>query len=62
MLTARVNFPINDQILAWAPDVPPANWHELRARWSAAHAVRTVTVLAALVLLALSAVRGRVRG
>jgi Domain of unknown function (DUF1772) len=49
-LTVAVHFPLNAAILAW--EEPPPDWAEVRDRWRAAHAVRTVAAVAAFVLLA----------
>jgi len=56
LVTVVVHFPINDAIMTWQPDTPPADWQDLRARWLTAHAVRTVVAVAgfALVVLAVS--------
>jgi len=59
-VTTRVNLPLNEAILTWTPRNPPADWQQVRERWSAAHTVRTVTALGAAGLLAL--VLGRRRG
>lgn len=32
-ITLTIHFPINDQILTWSPETPPADWEQLRDRW-----------------------------
>ena len=54
LVTVVVHFPINDQIMTWQPDAPPADWRDLRARWLTAHAVRTWVAVAGFVLLVLA--------
>lgn len=51
LVTVIVHFPINEQIMTWQPDAPPADWKDLRARWLTAHAVRTVVATAGFALL-----------
>jgi len=54
LVTVIVHFPINDQIMTWQPDAPPADWQDARARWLIAHAVRTWAAAAGFVLLVLA--------
>lgn len=51
VVTVVVHVPINAEIAAWRPVAPPAEWQQLRDRWLAAHAVRTVLAVAGFVLL-----------
>ena len=51
LVTVVVHFPVNDQIMTWQPDAPPADWQDLRTRWLVAHAVRTWVAVAGFVLL-----------
>jgi len=59
LVTVVVHFPINEQIMTWQPDAPPADWQDLRARWLAAHAVRTWVAVAGFVLVVLAVSRRR---
>lgn len=54
LVTVIVHFPINDQIMTWQPDAPPADWADLRGRWLFAHAVRTWVAVAGFALLVLA--------
>jgi len=38
LVTVVVHFPINDVIMTWQPDAPPADWQDVRGRWLTAHA------------------------
>lgn len=51
VVTVAVHFPINADLLTWSAADPPADWEASRDRWTAAHAVRTVSTVAAFVLL-----------
>lgn len=54
LVTVVVHFPINAEIMTWRPAAPPVDWQQLRDRWLAAHAVRTVLAVTGFVLLAAS--------
>ena len=56
-VTFAVHFPISAQVLSWQPADPPADWEEVRLRWSIAHGIRAVFAVAAFVLLVLAALR-----
>lgn len=58
LVTVVVHFPINAQIATWQPAAPPADWQQLRGRWLAAHAVRTVFAVAGFALLVAAGSRG----
>lgn len=58
-VTVIVHFPINAEILAWSPTAPPADWPQVRDRWSAAHTARTLLALAGFGLLAIDRWRER---
>ena len=45
-VTLLVNVPINAAQMAWSPQVPPADWAEIRDRWQVAHALRTAAAVA----------------
>lgn len=46
MLTARGLFPLNDQIMTWSADAPPAEWAQIQEQWRQTHLFRTIiTVL-----------------
>ena len=59
LVAVVVHFPINDVIMTWQPDAPPADWQDLRARWLTSHAVRTWVAVAGFVLLVLAISRRR---
>ncbi|CAN5895083.1 DUF1772 domain-containing protein [soil metagenome] len=42
LLTAWGHFPLNDQIMTWSPEAPPAEWEQVRDRWRQTHLARTV--------------------
>jgi uncharacterized membrane protein len=50
VLTLRVNFPINDQLMTWSVVAPPENIREIWNRWEAVHTIRTTLWLAAFAL------------
>ena len=56
VLTAIVNFPINDQLMTWSPMAPPRNFRETWSPWEKAHKVRTVLWIAAFVCEAVALV------
>ena len=58
-VTVLVHFPINAEILTWSPTAPPAEWLQLRDRWSTAHSVRTLLAVAGFGLLAIDRWRER---
>lgn len=58
IVTVMVHFPINAEILTWSAAAPPADWQQLRDRWQAAHAARSLLSAAAFVLLALGPAGG----
>lgn len=41
-ITRSVNVPINNELAAWNPAAPPANWAEARDLWNHSNVVRTV--------------------
>ncbi len=51
VVTVIVHVPINADIASWRPIEPPAEWRQVRVRWLAAHAVRSVLTIGALGLL-----------
>ncbi len=59
LVTVVVHFPINAEIATWQPAVPPEDWQELRDRWLAAHALRTVLAVAGFALLVIAGPRRR---
>jgi uncharacterized membrane protein len=50
VLTLRVNFPINAQLVTWNASNPPENFREIWSPWEKAHTVRTVLWLGAFAL------------
>lgn len=51
LVTVVVHFPLNAEIATWDPATPPPNWREIRHSWQVAHAVRTVSTVAAFCAL-----------
>jgi uncharacterized membrane protein len=47
-ISARFEWPINDEINSWGPDGVGANYGALRQRWDAKHQLRTVLSITAL--------------
>jgi hypothetical protein len=39
--------PLNDQILTWSPEAPPAGWEQVRVQWRQAHLARTIVTAGA---------------
>lgn len=54
VITRAGHFPINDQIMTWSPDAPPATWMATQARWSALHLARTAVSTCGFALLLLA--------
>jgi uncharacterized membrane protein len=50
ILTIRVNFPINDQLMTWSPVAPPDNLRQIWSTWEKAHTIRTILWVSAFVL------------
>jgi uncharacterized membrane protein len=59
VVTRFKNQPINNLVMTWNAQVPPANWTELRDQWWQWHIVRTVTGIAALCLLIVAVLSSR---
>lgn len=53
LISIGFNLPINAQQPGWADHGIPADWSAVRDRWQTAHAVRTVTAMAAFAILLL---------
>ena len=51
LITIKGNFPINDLVMTWSPQAPPADWTSLRDRWWAWHCARTAVTVASFALL-----------
>ncbi|MEV4395565.1 DUF1772 domain-containing protein [Nonomuraea sp. NPDC049607] len=51
VLTLAGLGPLNRMADAWAPDLLPADWQEIRGRWQNLHLVRTGLALAAFACL-----------
>jgi len=56
LITTIVEVPIVKQIDSWTLATLPANWEQLRDRWSSFHLVRIVASIAGLVLLVAAAI------
>jgi uncharacterized membrane protein len=48
VITLAVEVPIDNLIATWTEATLPADWQEIRARWSAFHTVRTFLALGAV--------------
>jgi hypothetical protein len=55
LVTRLMLFPLNDQILSWSAQAPPADWSNVREQWNRAHGLRTVVGVASFALLLLGA-------
>jgi hypothetical protein len=55
LLTRLVHFPLNERILSWSVQAPPADWQAVREQWNMAHSLRTLFGLASFALLLLAA-------
>lgn len=42
LLAAWGHFPLNDQIMTWSPEAPPAGWEQVRDQWRQTHLARTI--------------------
>jgi uncharacterized membrane protein len=58
LVTVRVEVPMNRSIALWNPDVPPANWAQVRDHWLAFHRLRTASGILAFVAATLGLIRG----
>jgi uncharacterized membrane protein len=52
VLTLKVNVPINEQLMTWHMEAPPADLRERWRPWQASHTIRTVVSMIAFALLA----------
>jgi len=59
LVTVFGNWPINNQIITWGINSPPANWTELRDEWWRFHVARAVMIVGALTFLILAALPRR---
>lgn len=59
VVTRFGNQPINAIVMTWTVRAPPANWAQLRDQWWQWHIVRTVTGIAAFLLLVGEALASR---
>ena len=48
VITLAIEVPIDNQIKTWTTATLPADWQEIRSRWSAFHTVRTFLSLGAV--------------
>jgi uncharacterized membrane protein len=55
LITARGNIPINNQIRTWSINSPPPDWAELAQKWWCFQTLRTVSAIAGLSLLTVTA-------
>jgi uncharacterized membrane protein len=49
VVTIRVNFPINDQLMTWSAAAPPDKLRQIWSTWEKAHTVRTILWVCAFV-------------
>jgi uncharacterized membrane protein len=56
IVTVFVEVPIVEEIVTWTVSTFPANWQQLRDRWTRFHIIRVIVGLASLVLLVIGAV------
>jgi uncharacterized membrane protein len=56
LLTVFVEVPIVVEIVSWTISTLPANWQQLRDRWTKFHVIRVIAGLASLVLLVMGAI------
>lgn len=56
LITVLVEVPIVEQIVTWTVPTLPANWQQLRDRWSKFHIIRVVAGFAGLVFLVVGAI------
>lgn len=49
LFTQQVNLPLNATTKAWNPQLLPADWAQVRARWNATNLWRALLCLAAFV-------------
>jgi len=47
VLTFSINVPINNQLMTWKADAPPAHMRQIWSRWEQIHTIRTVLWLGA---------------
>lgn len=57
LITRLGNVPINSRIKVWAVTAPPADYATILQRWESYNIARTLTALAAFVLIASLAIR-----
>jgi uncharacterized membrane protein len=56
IVTVFVEVPIVKEIVTWTVATLPANWQQLRDRWTKVHIIRVIAGLASLVLLVTGAI------
>jgi uncharacterized membrane protein len=56
LVTVLVEVPIVEEIVTWTVSTLPANWQQLRDRWTRFHIIRVIAGLASLVLLVVGAI------
>ena len=56
VVTVFIEVPIVEQIVTWKVSTLPANWQQLRDRWTRFHTIRVIAGLASLVLLVIAAI------
>jgi uncharacterized membrane protein len=54
VLTRAVNIPINNQLMGWSTETPPANLKELWEPWEKVHTIRTILALASFIFQVLA--------
>ena len=50
IMTRAINVPINNQLMTWSIEAPPANMREIWSRWEQVHTIRTFLCVGAFAL------------
>lgn len=59
LITRLGNQPINGLVMSWTAETLPADWEALRDGWRNLHLLRTISTMAALLLLSIAAATDR---
>ena len=59
LITRLGNQPINGLVMSWTAETLPADWEALRDSWRNLHLLRTISTMAALLLLSIAAATDR---
>ena len=58
VVTVRIEVPLVKKMVQWRADALPADWQQIRDRWSSFHIVRVVAAIIGLGLLVIGALTG----